>query len=104
MAVEKMAGSVTINSACITRFSYETNGYQGGDGGHGGYLEIMIDGTGSTMMNVALDGAPMPAGATGDHNNKIAIRFLGDSEMENAAAGLEFLAAQIRRALQTNTA
>jgi hypothetical protein len=99
VAEEKLTGSITVNSACITTFSFETNGYQGGDGGHGGFLQVTIDGHGSTMMNVARDNEPMQMSASGDTNNKIAIRFFGDCEMANAAEGLEFLAARIRQAL-----
>jgi hypothetical protein len=99
MAEEKLAGSITVNSACETTFSFQTNGYQGGDGGHGGYLEIIIDGHSNTMMNVAVDDDPMSQGGTG--GRKVTIRFLGDCEMQNVAEGLEFLAAGIRQALTT---
>jgi hypothetical protein len=94
---EQLKGSMVVNGACVTAFSFETNGYQGGDAGHGGYLEISIDGTSSTMMSAVLDGDPMPQIGDGDH--KVSLRFFGDSEMENVAKGLEFLAIRIRQAL-----
>jgi hypothetical protein len=93
----QLKGSMTVTGACVTAFSFETNGYQGGDAGHGGYLEISIDGTSSTMMSAVLDGSPMPQIGDGDH--KVSLRFFGDSEMENVAKGLEFLAIRIRQAL-----
>jgi len=93
----KSSGSFTLTSACITTFSFNTNGFQGGDGGHGGYLDIVIDGGPSTMMSVALDDQQLPSGGDGDHIVK--IRFLGDCEMEVAARGLRLLASQIERAL-----
>lgn len=96
MSDQKLSDSITVNDACITTFAFETNGFQGGDAGHGGYLDIIIDGNGGTMMNVALDGAPMtPSGS----ERVIKLRFIGDAEMRNAAAGLEFLATRIRQAL-----
>jgi hypothetical protein len=96
----KLSGTITLTTACETVFSFETNGYQGGDGGHGGYLEIMIDGGPSTMMSIAVDGEPLRQGGDGDH--KIILRFLGDSEIENVARGLEFPAARIRQALDVD--
>jgi len=94
MSEEKLTGSITVNSACITAFSFQTNGYQGGDAGHGGYLQIAIEDLAGTMMNAVFDNEPMPQSAPGI--NKITIRFLGDCEMQNVAEGLEFLAARIR--------
>lgn len=101
MDQEHLKGSITVNGDCVTAFGFETNGYQGGDAGHGGYLEISIDGTSSTMMSAVFDGTAMPQMGSGDH--KLSLRFYGDSEMENVAKGLEFLAIRIRQALSPAT-
>ena len=103
MAEKKFADSITVNSACETTFSFETNGYHGGDGGHGGYLQIVIDGRSSTMMNIAVDDEPLSMSAGGDVENKVTLRFLGDCEMANVAKGFEFLAARIRESLGPET-
>jgi GTPase involved in cell partitioning and DNA repair len=88
MTEQKLTGSFTVNSACVTTFSFQTNGYQGGDGGHGGYLEIVIDGHTGTMMNVAVDDEPMSQGGTGDR--KVTIRFLGTAKCKMLQKVLSF--------------
>lgn len=81
MSEEKLTGSITVNSACITAFSFQTNGYQGGDAGHGGYLQIAIEDLAGTMMNAVLDNEPMPQSAPGNQQNNHSLpRRLRDAK------------------------
>lgn len=94
----KFTGSIKPQSvAGDTIFSFETSGLEGGDGS---YLEISIK-AGAAMMNIAVNGAPMSAGASG--GRAVTIRFMGDIELGVAAEGLEFLAHRVRQALTTES-
>ena len=45
--MKERTGRKTIYDCCVTEFSYRTNGFQGGDASHGGYLEITFKDAGS---------------------------------------------------------
>ncbi len=79
---------------CIPRFTFATNGKQGGDWGHGSRLKITIEDTlGDMAMHGRFDGGP-------DVDfEKVEILVGGDWELESFAAGLELLAKQLRATL-----
>lgn len=95
--------SALIETGCAARFSFQTNGYKGGDGGHGGYLEITIDGQTDwaehLQFAVSLGGE---ANQKIESAQKLSICFAGDWEMRCAAEGLEWLAQQIRQYLPSD--
>jgi hypothetical protein len=67
-----------------------TNGPQGGDAGHGGFLRVTFHNSASTCIEVAVDHAEPKAADT------IAITFRGDSEIAVAIEAIEFLAAKLK--------
>ncbi|MDQ0315073.1 hypothetical protein [Amorphus orientalis] len=77
--------------ACLGSVEFRTNGPQGGDGGHGGYLEITFDTeNGSTALEVEVNGREPQS------VDKLVLRFLGDSEMEAARDAFAFLSSKIK--------
>lgn len=71
--------SKTFPDACILNVKVGTNGYHGGDAGHGSktYIEFQLDGT-----EIEVD---KPAG-------KVVIKLGGDAELRTIIQGLEFAA------------
>ena len=88
----KLSGEKTVHNACITRFAFETNGYQGGDGGHGGYLTLTIEDLAGTGMEAKV----ISDRVAGD---QIVLSFMGDAEISNAKEGFRWLARQIASAV-----
>jgi hypothetical protein len=81
-----------VTTVCGTRYSFTTNGFKGGGWGHGGRMIVEIEDLGHTWMKVR---KAIPE--NGDC--KVSILVGGDEEMRNLAYGLEFLAKNIREAL-----
>jgi hypothetical protein len=96
----KTAGRVSINGeiagrkewhgACDGLFEFCTNGPQGGNATHGGFLTVSFTNFASTCMEVALNSAaPQPV-------ESVSITFRGDAELTDAAECFEFLAAKLK--------
>ena len=69
----------TFTDACILNVKVGTNGYHGGDAGHGSktYLEIELAGS-----EIEVD----------DIKGKVEIRLAGDAELRTIIQGLKFAA------------
>ena len=97
-----ITATTKASDLCTTTFSFKTNGFQGGDTGHGGYLEVVIKDEGGTAMGVVLNAAL--AASNKEKNGttlggEVTLRFTGDAEMRNFAKGIDFLAEHLYRAL-----
>jgi hypothetical protein len=87
-------GSFDQTRECVTGFDFETNGFQGGDAGHGGYLAVTIkDLDGCTMFEVN-------ESTDESANHGVTITFRGDAEIHNAIDGLFDLAKALRGLLK----
>jgi hypothetical protein len=82
----EICGDREWRGACEGSVSFCTNGPQGGDAGHGGYLRVTFTNAASTFMQVAVDGEEPKAASS------ITLTFRGDAEVEAAIQCLEFLA------------
>jgi hypothetical protein len=94
--MEKMQISGTVSGqykyvdACLGSVSFVTNGPQGGDAGHGGYLEVTFDTANcSTALDVTVDGR------RAENVRSVTLRFAGDAEMRSAAECFEFLSRKL---------
>jgi hypothetical protein len=74
---------------CICTVEFKTNGFQGGDRGHGGFLAIAFKDQGGTSMEATTD-------RNGLGNDTITLTFRGDAEMRVAVECFEFLAEKLR--------
>jgi hypothetical protein len=81
----KLSGQHDWNTACMGSLRYETNGPQGGDAGHGGYLKVEWSTYASTELEVSIDGGPFR------RVNEIVLNFRGDAEIDAARQCFEFL-------------
>ncbi len=61
----------TYTDCCIIKVKITHNGYQGGDAGHGGFVELLIKDLISTAMYVDVDGEPRA---------EVSFRIEGDAE------------------------
>ena len=95
-AENKYSAETTLTGACITKFLVETNGYQGGDSGHGSYVNIFIKDDGGTCMEVTT--IPEKLG-----QDTIKLSFRGDFELQHAMLGFEFVAKSLREILEKET-
>jgi hypothetical protein len=59
----------TFCECCILDATIEHNGHQGGDAGHGGYVELVLKDLGGCAMEI-----------NGKRMHEIVLRFSGDSE------------------------
>lgn len=75
--------SKEIVSACMLGVEVGTNGYQGGDTGHGSRTYISFKNEGCTDMNVHV-------GYEYDTPNKVTLTFGGDCELMNIILALKF--------------
>jgi len=73
-----------ITSANIIRVQVRHNGYKGGDSGHGGFVEIMIEDLGSTDMQV-----------NGVESQCVYLRFGGDTERYTLLAALKLITKEL---------
>lgn len=83
----ELTGKFTYSLAAQGSFAFRTNGMQGGDAGHGGYLDVELDTRGrATDLYVSIDdGKPKQV-------NKVTLSWRGDNEMQGAGEGFAFLA------------
>jgi hypothetical protein len=97
-----MTAYAEVMSACDLRVEVETNGFQGGDAGHGGYAEVrLIDagGTSQSVCGVAWDGVVVSDDgrrADVDHAREIILTVRGDAEITNLVRALEWAARTLR--------
>jgi hypothetical protein len=89
-----VSGKMEYSFACCGRVTFRTNGPKGGDGGHGGFLEVGFDTSShSTALAASLNGAPeMDVG-------RLTLTYRGDEEIQAAVASFEFLATKLRALL-----
>jgi hypothetical protein len=90
----EVGGKYEYESACVGHVEFRTNGPQGGDAGHGGFLEISFDTSRcSTALDANVDGSKF------DNVERLTFTFRGDAEMNAAVECFEYLARELRRAL-----
>jgi hypothetical protein len=83
----ELTGKFTYSYAAQGSVSFRTNGMQGGDAGHGGYLDVEIDTKGrATDLYVSIDGKESKQVST------VTLTWRGDNEMQGAGEGFAFLA------------
>ena len=84
-------GTYEYKNACLGSVTYETNGLQGGDAGHGGYLLIRFaTERGSTALEVDVNGTQL------GNVDTVSLKFRGDAEIGSAIECLEYLVDQLR--------
>ncbi|MFJ1590197.1 hypothetical protein ACIOD0_08115 [Kitasatospora albolonga] len=69
--------SAEFNAGAMLRVEVSTNGPQGGDAGHGGWVEVVL-------TNLAM----MDMGDESGHKDRLVIKGGGDMEMALIASGL----------------
>lgn len=87
--------SQTITDACVTKFTIQSNGQQGGDAGHGSMTHLTIKDLAGTYMTVQardLSGKT----ALDLETQEITISFGGDAEFRNFCKGIEFINNQLK--------
>ena len=78
------SSNASFSDACILRANFETNGFQGGDAGHGGETRITFLDEGGTAMDLV----DMKEGS-------FTMRFKGDAELRVLAQAIHFLDHQL---------
>lgn len=73
-----------ITSANIIRVQLRHSGYKGGDSGHGGFVEIMIEDLASTDMQV-----------NGEESRLLYLRFGGDTERDTLLRALKIITKEL---------
>jgi hypothetical protein len=86
----EVCGRRDWNDVCIGSVEFSTNGPQGGDAGHGGFLRVTFTNSASTCIEISVDHAK-PETA-----DSITITFRGDAEIGAAIGSIEFLAAKLK--------
>jgi len=81
--------SEDISDACMSSVTVETTGFQGGDGGHGGYASLTLKNEGGTCMEAVVDGHAF------DVTSAITIKLLGDAEIRTLQTALLFAASAL---------
>ena len=83
-----------ITDACILSYAVETNGYHGGDGGHGGYLMLTFTNDGGASMAAAVNTSPSdPEEITDiDSDGSVVIKMSGDAEIRTMSFALRKIA------------
>lgn len=83
----ELTGNFTYSYAAQGSVAFRTNGMQGGDAGHGGYLEVELNTRGrATDLYVSINGKKP------QQVDKVALTWRGDDEMRGASDSLAFLA------------
>ena len=79
-----------------------TNGYQGGDAGHGGHSYIELEDMGGTAMEVSVNDEKIEEiFATGETlNPKVRIDVFGDTELMTLINALRFMADALEEAAE----
>lgn len=91
MAIKgEIIGSHAWERECVGTDEFRTNGPQGGDAGHGGFLEVKFTNSASTTLEAIVDGKKF------DVAKSLTLRFLGDAEMQVALECFEFLASKLK--------
>ncbi|MGA5262635.1 hypothetical protein ACPCI0_20710 [Streptomyces griseoincarnatus] len=85
MSEVRRAGAEFHNGA-ILGVEVSTNGPQGGDAGHGGWVEIVL-------TNLAM----MDLGDESGNKERLIVKAGGDMEMALLASGLEWAGQELRR-------
>ena len=86
----EISGQYKWNGYCVGTLEFRTNGLQGGDTGHGGFLTITFKNEASTDLAVSVDGQPEVRPV-----NSLTLTFRGDAEFDLAMQALEFLAEKL---------
>jgi len=73
-----------INSLNIIELTISHNGYQGGDSGHGGFVEVTIENYACTAMFL-----------NGQEVEKFTIRFEGDCERDTLETACNLIANEL---------
>ena len=90
MAIKgEINGTQTWDSACISTVEFRTNGPQGGDSGHGGFLEVTFTNLASTQMEAIVNGKKFEV-------QSLTLKFLGDDEMSMASKYFDFLGRKLK--------
>ena len=71
----EISGQYKWNGYCVGTLEFRTNGLQGGDTGHGGFLTITFKNEASTDLAVSVDGQPEVRPV-----NSLTLTFRGDAE------------------------
>ena len=74
----------------VAGVEFRTNGLQGGDAGHGGFLTITLRNDASTDLAVSVDGHPEIRPV-----QSLTLTFRGDAEFDLATEMFEFLAEKL---------
>jgi hypothetical protein len=86
----QISGRGDWDGFCIGSVEFCTNGPQGGDAGHGGFLRVTFRNMGSTCIEVGVDGE------TSEPADAVAITFRGDAEIRAFIESIKFLAAKLQ--------
>ena len=83
-----------ITDACILRYAVETNGYHGGDGGHGGYLMLTFTNYAGVGMAAAVNTSPPEQEEITDidSDGNVVIKMSGDAEIRTMSFALRKIA------------
>ena len=73
-----------LTSANIIGVTLEHNGFQGGDGGHGGFVKLVIEDLACTSMEV-----------NGVESEKFELLFRGDTERETFLSALKMIVKEL---------
>ena len=89
--------SCEITDCCILKVTAGTNGFCGGDSGHGGECFLELYNAAAADMSVSIDGKEFA------ETNQVVISFGGDAELQTFIEALE-AGAQILRAFSESNA
>lgn len=82
-----------ITHAAILEVEVGTNGYKGGDAGHGSRAFVRFKDQGGTAWSLTVDGQ------TVEGPTEVRLSFGGDAELSNLADALEWMALILRQRL-----
>ena len=80
-----------FNDMCVLRATVSTTGYCGGDSGHGGHTEIVLDDLGGTDIQASFS-ADFDDTPRGDADRRVTIKLGGDAELRVIIQALRFSA------------
>ena len=76
----------------------ETNGYQGGDAGHGGYLEVEFKNTSATSWECIVDNSKQKEKT--EFPRSVKLIFRGDSEIQNFYGSIKHIKEYLDKKLE----
>ena len=88
-------------NASILEISVETNGYRGGDGGHGGFLKVEFKNLGATNWECAVDGYYEETKT--NLPKSVELIFRGDLEIENFYESIKHIKEYLDKKLERDT-